>query len=329
MPTLLPGPMPGLMPGLFISALEATFTRPAWWAVAGAGFLARGGIALYLLLLVDPPTPVTVTFIFGVDSVTGSGGLSERFVTTVAVLALVAFALSVAATVIAAWADATLHEGLRRDPPMEGWGPLRRVLAVSWLQSLGLIPALAAIVLALPALRDAVVGELLLPSATDVPFLIRVLLAAQGPLLRVLVAFALVEVLVTVATRTLLAARGRRSALDAYRAAAGWLLRQAPRALAAWTVGWAVLGGALVAGLGAVALAWEPVRAAFLDPSLGQTEAAGIADLLGVSALFVLVWVVAMVATGLASAFRATLWTLAVGVSLDPAGAYDGARWPG
>jgi hypothetical protein len=315
--------------GLILAALESTLARPGWWAVAAAGFLARGGILLFLLVLVDPPTPVTVTFIFGIDSITAGGSLSERFITTVAILTVAAFAASAAASLVAAWADTTLFGG-------PGRAPGRLVLSVSWLQAVGLLPALAAIGLALGPLRDAVIGELLLPSATDTPYLARVVVAAQGPLLRVLLVFALVDLLATVATRFQLAARGARSTLGSYGAASAWLVRRAPRALGVWLVGWAVLGATVLAGLGATAVAWIPVRAAFLDPALplpwsGDAVlegAIGLALAAALSALFVLVWIATVAVVGLASAFRGRLWTLAVGASQEAGTAYDGAPWP-
>src|SRR5215207_6413691 len=39
------------------AALVATLGRPAWWAMALAGFLVRGGILLVLLPIVILPTP--------------------------------------------------------------------------------------------------------------------------------------------------------------------------------------------------------------------------------------------------------------------------------
>jgi hypothetical protein len=106
-------------------------------------------------------------------------------------------------------------------------------------------------------------------------------------------------------------------------------------------LGWIVLVGAAGAGVWAVSLAWGEVRSVFLDRSLalpflpGGCQAAACADpgalalsALGAAAavaLFVAVWIAALAAVGVASAFRSSLWTLVVS---DPAAARLGVRWP-
>jgi hypothetical protein len=314
------------------NALELTLEGPAWWAVSAAGFLARGGVLLFVGLLVQLPSPVTVTLIFGLDSVTGTGDPSARLVETVAALAAAGLVAVVAVGLIAAWTDvaalARLHatEGLPTEPSPSSRGVTARdVLGVSWLQALGLLPGLVGFVLAAPTVREVAVGELLLPSAPEVPFILRVLAGAQGPLLRAVVIIAVCEALVTIATRVYLGGAARGSAAHAYLEAIGWIVRRPLAAVATWLVGWAVLLGALVLGLWAVALAWEQVRTALLDPALGLPLLPGAVDTLaralGASLLFVTVWVAALALVGAASAFRSTLWTLAVGVrrAADPA----------
>jgi hypothetical protein len=329
-------------------ALELTFEGPAWWAVSAAGFLARGGVLLFVGLLVQLPSPITVTLIFGLDSVTGTGDPSARLLETVAALAAVGLVGLVAMGFVAAWTDvaafARVHAG--EGPPADAsssarGGSAREVLGVSWLQALGLFPGLVGFVIAAPTVREVAVGELLLPSAPEVPFILRVLEGAQGPLLRAAVIIAVLEVLVTIATRLYLSRGAHGSSARAYVEAIGWIVRRPLAATATWLVGWGVLLGALVLGLWAVALAWEQARVALLDPALGLPLVPGtctgaqdatacaptmaavdaLARAFGASLLFVAVWVAALALVGAASAFRSSLWTLTVGVrhAADPA----------
>ena len=318
------------------NALGLTFEAPAWWAVSAAGFLARGGVLLFVGLLVQLPSPITVTLIFGLDSVTGTGDPSARLVETVAALAaaglvaVVVFGLVAAWTDVAAFARVQVTQGEASKGSSSARGPsIREMLGVAWLQGLGLLPGLVGFVLAAPTVREVAVGELLLPSAPAVPFILRVLEGAHGPLMRAVVVIAVCEALVTIATRMYLGGGDHGSAGRAYLEAIGWIARRPLVAVASWLVGWAVLIGALALGLWAVALAWEQVRAALLVralgllslpgavDALGSVEASGAVDAfaraLGASLLFVAVWVAALALVGAAGAFRSTLWTLAVG----------------
>src|SRR5204863_4478136 len=54
-------------------ALRLTLGRPALWPVALVGFLARGGIVLFLLAVVTPPSPVGLANLVGPTAVTATG----------------------------------------------------------------------------------------------------------------------------------------------------------------------------------------------------------------------------------------------------------------
>ena len=47
--------------GVTIAALLIALGRPAWWLLALAGFLARGGIALFVLAIVSLPSPLVLS----------------------------------------------------------------------------------------------------------------------------------------------------------------------------------------------------------------------------------------------------------------------------
>lgn len=345
-----------LMRPLLGDAIELVLDRPGWWALGAAGFLARGGLLLYLAPLIELPSPVTVTLMFGIDSVSGAGQPSERLVTTVALLVLSALAASLAMVVVAAWTDAALFRRVSGEPREEagdsgaepdGTGAEpdgtdadgrvratgRGVVGLCWLQPLGLLPGLVAFGLAAPAIRDAAIGEFLLPSAPGVPFLVRVLERAQAPLLGALIVLVAGEAVVTVMTRGYLAGWGSGSTIGSYRAALGWIARRPVAAVTAWVLGWTVLLGTVAVGLWTVSLAWAQARAILLDSSvdlsfLSASPLASVPALgavFAVSLLFVAVWVAAVVIVGVASTLRSTMWTLLV-APRSPGVA--SVRWP-
>ncbi len=328
-------------------AVETTLADPGGWALAAAGFLARGGAILFAGVLLDLPSPITVTLIFGLDSVTGTGDPTARLVVVIGAIGVGILGAVVVGLVIGAWVDLAAFARVDAGAgPSQLGTPTRRTtapgaLGLAWLQALGLLPGIAVLALALPTVRDVAVGELLLPTSSTVPFLIRVLVGAQGALLRGIVVLGAGEALVTIATRLFLQESGGASrgasggaTFDAYVAAFGWIVRRPVAAVGSWLIGWIVLLGALAVGLGAVALAWNEVRTVLLDaplqlaplrlaPLVGSCpDPASCGDALGVlrtlsgavgaSLLFITVWIAGIVLVGLASAFRSALWTLAV-----------------
>jgi hypothetical protein len=327
------------------TAAELVLAEPGSWLVSAAGFLARGGVVLFAAALLQLPSPITLTLVFGVDSVTATGDPTARLITTVAILILLGVLAVVAMLLIAAWTDVVsvarvwskagaasdASAGPAREVPdrrRRGWARAASdVLAISWLQSLGILPGLLALALVAPMLRDVAVGELLLPTSLSVPFLVRVASDVAGPLARALVILAVSELLVTMATRQYLAATGVRSSLRAYGQALAQIVRQPLSVMATWLVGWLVLIGAMLFALSAVSLAWNEVRAVFLDvdfrpppapatgapfPLVAGIPVDALAGALGAAVLLALVWISAIALIGMASAFRSTLWTLTV-----------------
>lgn len=331
------------------TALAVALGEPRLWLLATAGFLARGGIVLFLAPLVALPTPVSLTSFFGTDSVTVAGP-SLRLVAVIMAALLVLVMAVVGGSLVGAWADAEAHRLVCADPeaaaatgrPAADPGPPGpgRLLGLAGLQVTALLPA--ALLLAASVGEIVTVGrnEFLLPSETAVPFLFRVVAGAAGPLGRVLVVAALGELLASLATRQYLAAPGatgerRVSAVAAYRRALALLFSRPVRTIVAWAVGSSVLVGAVAGALVAVAVGWEQVRAVLLDPDLGVVSLVSadpaelairigaIAQAASVCLLFVALWLAAIGLAGLASGFRASLISLVV-----PGGhraSYDGA----
>lgn len=281
---------------------------PAAWVVSALGFLARGGILLFLALVIEIPSPITVTQIFGVDSITGTGEPTARLVVTIGVGVVVVVVAALAMVGLGAWADAVVFRRVTAASPPR----LADAAGLAWLQGLGILPALVAFVAAVPTVRDLVIGELLLPSQPQVPFLARVLRGAEQPLLRVVIFVLAFELLVTVATRVYLGDQTRRSAVGAYLRSFAVIARRPIGAVVAWMVGWTVLLTAVAAGLAAVALAWTGIQSIFLDAD-ALRSLSGLGRALAAGTLFAAVWVGAILLIGLASAFRSALWTYSVG----------------
>lgn len=341
-------------------AAELALADPGAWMVAAAGFLARGGVLFFIVLLVQLPSPITVTLILGVDSVTGTGEPTPGLVTDLLTIGAVATAAVLLALSAAAWADvvamrrtrAVVEPATTTDEARDGPGArlvetLGDVLGLAWLQGLGLLPPLLALAVAAPTVGQVAVTELLLPSSSSVPYVLRVLAGAQGPLLRAAVVLVVFEGLTTVASRHYLAEGSRRSVVRAVRATLATLARRPLSVATTWALGWSVLIAAVGVAIWGVSLAWGEVRAAFLDPALvlpaspagcpatgcGDRLAdaaatlnayAPLAAVVGVVALFVAVWLTAVALIGLAGAFRSALWTLVVDLPAEPAG----VRWP-
>jgi hypothetical protein len=275
---------------------------------AALGFLARGGILLFFALVIEIPSAVTVTQIFGIDAITGTGEPTPRLVLTIVVAVGLVLVAVFAMIGVAAWTDAVVFSRIRGG----GVAPAGRVAGLAWLQSLLMLPGLVGFVLLVPLLRDLVIGELLLPSHPEVPFVLRVVREAEEPLLRVVLVVAALELLVTVATRVYLGDPTRRSAARAYIGALAEIARRPAAAVVAWLVGWVTLLAGVAVGLAAVTFAWADVQAIFLAPDAFRSLSA-VGRALGAATLFAAVWVLAILLIGLASAFRSALWTFSVG----------------
>lgn len=106
--------------GSLAAALLATLTRPAWWALALAGFLVRGGALVLLLPIVRLPTaaglsndlaPTLIGFVLG--------GASAAFLALVGAVVAATIAWLVAAGLIGGWMDLALVRGAAEDDELE------------------------------------------------------------------------------------------------------------------------------------------------------------------------------------------------------------------
>ena len=311
-----------------LDALAATLARPAWWSLALAGFLVRGGILLVLLPIVTLPTPAALaTALSPAVSSLAFGGLTPALILVIVMAAVLALAVVAAVCLAGAWLDRELlREAAGDDDLALDWTPghasLRDAVA---LRLAAHLPTLAAAGYATVRLIGAGYDELLSPGDVAVPLALRIAGRAPDAIAVVLAAWLAGEALGGLAARR--AAAGAAFG-EALRRSARQLLSR--RGLATLVVTTAVLTLALAPFLLAVERAWEHVR----DVLLGGADVGFVA-----SALLVLVasWILGLAILGAALAWRSAAWTAQIApgsaspqqatVTRPPRPASKASRW--
>ena len=323
----------------FGAAFLVSMGRPAWWLMALATFLLRGGIVLVLLPIVMLPSALAMSNAFA--PIVVPLALGQFDATVVAGLgAIIAFLLlwlvgggRIAAAIDVGFARqaaaAAVDEGIAGAtlPPAEfrpasgvGW----RVLAlrlVAWL------PLAAALAFGIARIVEATYAELTRPSDVATPLVARVAGRVVSQLGLIVVAWVAGEVVGGVATR--------RVALtsSSYGRSLAWSVRTSASRPLSWLVPWlattVLLALVLAATLGASALAWtravDGLSTRPPDPGLS------VVTLL----LFVAVWLAALLLAGVLLAVRGVSQTFEhvrlagvearAGVPLDPRQSASGA----
>ena len=293
--------------GLLTTAALDALGSPRLWAIGLAGFLARGGILLFALPVMVLPSIVGLTTFVGPNSVTAAG-LAPGFVVLIALTTFTIAAVVILGTLVGTVTERALVDAIVVGD--EGDAGRRGLVAdTPGLASLVAIRLLALVpvglIVAVGGVRLGQVGyqELVLPSDSTAPFVIRVLLGAPEVTVALVLAWLLTELMAAVAVR--LALIDRRSIPGAVGGALVWIARRPLRSLAvltATTVGSVVVvGPALVTGT----IAWLGVRTVLL----GASEP-GVA--LGYVVLFVASWLGALVLAGVAAAWRSAALSLVV-----------------
>jgi hypothetical protein len=273
-------------PGWRATAIRAAAIvrrRPELIGVALLGFLARGGLVLFVLPIVVLPTPIGISNVIGGTGITGSGA-SDGLVRLVVALLLLVVAAVAFGTVIGASADlllgrAALLEGVA--PPHDGPGsagepPIsadrgaaggepRRTAGPSMdlsartvtgrivlVRAAALLPVAAAMAWATARLGAAGYHQLILPDDLTVPLVIRILGEALDAAIVVVIVWLLSELIGGLAVRHSVASgRGPlRGALGAVRS----LVRRPLTSLATFIVG--VVSVVVTAGIALATAAW-------------------------------------------------------------------------
>lgn len=308
-----PSELPG-RPGWLGEAAFVVLERPTLVPVALAGFLVRGGIVALGLPILVLPTPVGLATIFGPDIVSvalaGPNPGIVRLVVTGAVLLgawlVLGGFLGAAADVACIEAAASERRGDWRVPvegsrPVPRWRLIVRVLVVRWLAHLPLLVALAWGVV---RIIEATYAELVLPSDTATPLVLRVLGASPDAVIGVVGTWLLGEAWGGWAARFVVL--DGRSSGSALWAAVRWCARAPARALGALVAATTALGVALAASAAASAMVWSVLRPVVrIDPG-GAGAAVAVVLLVGV-------WLVGVWLVGVVVAWRAVAWTLVLG----------------
>jgi len=278
--------------GVFFASLLVSLGRPAWWLLALAGFLARGGILLAILPIVNLPSPLVMSnLVAPVIVPLALGHVDAGVLAAIAIIVAGLLAWLIVGGLIGAATDlALIRDGLaaareegvtgrtagdadassstRRDE-QSGRSLVTRILVVRLLAHL---PFAVVLALGTAVIVQIAYAELTRPAAVDTPLVVRVVAAGAWPIVAIVVAWFVGELAGGVAARRIvLAGDGVRAAL----AGAVHSLVRRPRStvvpalvttlpLAAILGG--TLGGARVAWLRAgaarsAALTFEAVRA--------------------------------------------------------------------
>ena len=294
--------------GRTLAALLAVLGRPSWWILGLAGFLVRGGILIFVVAIVTLPSPLALSSVlapivtplyFGrVEAATvlliGSG-------LTGLVAWLVGGTWIAAATEVVLIRDArqaAIEEGIPVGPEPP---PSRLLISRSAMAHLLALAPLV-FVAGLGSVQIAAVTYRELVNPTDAgPIVIRVLTGASGPVVAIVIAWILGELVGGIAVRRIVL--GGESVVGAVLRAAIDLVRRPRAALVAPLATIAILVIDLAAVLAVVVLVWTEVRTRLIRP-LDEPLATGLAvATLGAA------WCLALLVTGLIDAWRSVAMT--------------------
>jgi hypothetical protein len=290
-------------------AAVATRDRPSLWVVALCGFLARGGIVLLLLPVIPLPSTVGLATFVGPTSVTAAGLTPDSVVRLTVIVALVVGWLLVG-NAVGAMADAAIVVGLRPagraagHPGAAGQAVDRgRLVRLVGLRLVALLPLIAVVALTARSVGDLVYQELILPSDSAAPILLRVVQGAQVQVAAILLAWIAGEVLGGIAVR--LAILEDRSFVRAIGGSIVHVVRHPLTSLVAAVAGVAVLIAAVGLPLMATGRAWTSV----VEALSGTIDGSGVvlATILLVSS-----WIGAAILAAIVATWRGALWTVEV-----------------
>lgn len=303
--------------GVTLAALMAALARPAWWLLALAGFLVRGGIVLFLVAVVTLPSPLALSNVLApivTPIYLGRMDASTAALILTAVAAAVAWFLGgtwiAAATEVVLVRDAratALDEGLPVASRPDPGGLLVTRAAAAHL--LALIPLAITVALGSIAIVNVAYRELVNPSDPG-PIVFRVLAGAPLPVAAIIAVWVLGEIVGGGAVRRIVLLGD--SVLGAVGGAALDLVRRPVGALVAPLVTVVVLALDLTAVLIVVAIVWSDLRDRLVDP-LADPVASALTLL-----TFAGAWCLALAVTGLVAAWRSVAMSFETDRSAAP-----------
>jgi hypothetical protein len=285
------------------AALIAALARPAWWALALAAFLVRGGFLIAILPIVSLPTTADLTNAFA-PTVEGliHARPSLEAVVSGTLLISGAFLALYSLLFAGSWLDLAMLRETTSDPELDlGWSPANRSATLSLaIRLVAHLPTVVAIGYAVIRLIGVLYLELTAPGDTTTPLALRMLGQAPDAPLAVGIAWLIGEAVGGLTAR-------RVAAGEPVGWAFGRSIRQVAsgRGLATLAATTAAIVALLVPYLLTVATAWQNVRAALLDDA---------PSLLTLTALVLMVstWVLGLALLAALLSWRATAWTVQI-----------------
>jgi hypothetical protein len=282
-------------------SLQLTLGHPAWWAMALAAFLMRGGILVIAIPVVALPSLAALSAV--VAPLLSGVALGDSPIPPIALLAGTAALVSALVFVtglVGAWLDVALFgatsEALGGTPPT-GRASLREALNAR------LTPhTITILALGFAAFRLVTAGyeELTSPTTSPAPLVARIVAHAPEAVAAVVVAWLVAEAVGGVALRQYVADGAPRTAGAAVVAGIRGLIR--PGGIATL-----VITDVVVIGLG-VAL-WLAASATWIRLADRLADRATALDL-GVALLaFIVAWLAGLLLFGVVLAWRAASWT--------------------
>ena len=310
--------------GATLAALLATLARPTWWLLGLAGFLARGGILLFLLAIVTLPSPLALSNVVAPLLVPiVFGGFTPLLVALFVsgIVSLIAWILVGgwvgAATEIVLVRDArraAAEEGLpvRRGDPSGHW--LIGRVAIAHL--LAHVPLVAVAAFGSVAIVNVAYVELTSPFEVVTPLPIRIVAGAAGPIAAIVVAWVVGELAGGLAARRIVLEDD--SVLRAVRGGYTDLVTTPGSSTLPGLLTTLILAADLAAMLAAVDLSWTAARARLVEIP-ADPVAIGFA-----LASFAASWFLALLVAGLIDAWRGVAMTFEAELRRVSAASTDG-----
>jgi hypothetical protein len=295
--------------GATLAALLATLGRPAWWLLGLAGFLARGGILLFLLAIVTLPSPLALSNVVApllVPIVFGG------FTPLLVALLVSGFVSLVAWILVGGWIGAAteivLIRDARRAAAEEGLPVRRGDPSGSWLigrvaigHLLAHVPLVVVAALGSVAIVNVAYVELTSPFEVATPLPIRIVAGAAGPIAAIVVAWLVGELAGGLAARRIVLEDD--SVLRAVRGGYRDLVTTPRSSTLPALLTMLILAADLAAMLAAVDLSWTAARARLVEIP-AEPVAIGLA-----LASFAASWFLALLVAGLIDAWRGVAMT--------------------
>jgi hypothetical protein len=298
----------------FFAAVLVSIGRPAWWLMALATFLLRGGIVLVVLPIMTLPSALAISSAVAPIVVPlALGRIEPAIVLGLLVIVVALLAWLIVGGRIAAAIDVALVREAHAAAVEEGVAPAEAVSGASRLGSSALawrvlairliawLPLALAIGVGLARIVEVTYVELTRPVDVATPLVVRVASEVVSHLGLIVVAWALGEVVGGVATRRVTLTTDRHGTALAWAAAT---TAARPRSwLVPWIASTALLAVVMGATLAAAAFTWARAVDALSD-RLANPMLALLTML-----LFVSLWLAAMLLGGAMLAVRSAAQT--------------------